>query len=209
MQQAVWWALGTGTAVMLVALIVYSRSAAAARSRSLSRPLWSPRPSTLVKPRPARRPRGPNARDHGEEAEDTEAVKPVEAIEPEPLEEDLDPRRSKRSADMETFAGERRRVGAEDDEWIRGLSNQELQRYTGLPRGGERSAAGRTETFERNTRLAMQVLITFVGLTIGAMFILDGCHAWLGWCQKPATEGAKSWASGIVGTVVGFWLTKA
>lgn len=62
---------------------------------------------------------------------------------------------------------------------------------------------------QENVRLAMQVLITFVGLAFGVMFLFDGCYAWLGWCQEPASDEAKNWASGIVGTVVGFWLTKA
>jgi hypothetical protein len=63
--------------------------------------------------------------------------------------------------------------------------------------------------FESTIRIIMQVFITVVGLAFGLMIVLDGCYAWLGWCQEPATEAAKSWASGIVGTVAGFWLTKA
>ncbi|MDQ3791648.1 MAG: hypothetical protein M3341_03200 [Actinomycetota bacterium] len=88
-------------------------------------------------------------------------------------------------------------------------------RRTGEPEGVEDTLlvedleSPRAEQFDRAVRLAMQVLITFVGLVCGVMFILDGCHAWLGWCQEPASAEAKNWASGFVGTVVGFWLTKA
>jgi hypothetical protein len=41
-------------------------------------------------------------------------------------------------------------------------------------------------------RLAMQVLITLVGLVIGITFIFEGCHGWLGWCQAPASNEAKN-----------------
>jgi len=67
----------------------------------------------------------------------------------------------------------------------------------------------RQSAVQGNVRLLMQVLITFFGVAFGVMVVLDGCYGWLGWCQEPATEGAKNWASGIVGTVFGFWLTKA
>jgi hypothetical protein len=55
----------------------------------------------------------------------------------------------------------------------------------------------------------MQVLITIVGLVIFVMIVFDGCYGWLELCEEPAGEDAKNWASGIVGSVVGFWLTKA
>lgn len=77
------------------------------------------------------------------------------------------------------------------------------------PTTATREQAGPQLNVEGHVRLIMQVLITIVGLVICVMIVFDGCYGWLGWCKDPAGEAAKNWASGIVGTVVGFWLIKS
>jgi hypothetical protein len=90
---------------------------------------------------------------------------------------------------------------------IIGLSRQGAEEPGRQVRGIGRERL-RLERAERIVRLIMQVFITIVGLGICVMILFDGCYGWLGWCEDPASEGAKNWAAGIVGTVVGFWLTK-
>jgi hypothetical protein len=72
--------------------------------------------------------------------------------------------------------------------------------------GGELARRARRSVFVRRI---MQIFITIFGLLIGVMIIFDGCYGWLGWCPEPASSAEKNWASGMVGAVVGFWLTKA
>jgi len=58
-------------------------------------------------------------------------------------------------------------------------------------------------------RPIMQVLISAFALFIAVTIIFDGCYGWLGWCQDHASSADKNWAFGLVGTVIGFWLSEA
>jgi hypothetical protein len=71
--------------------------------------------------------------------------------------------------------------------------------------GGELARRARRNVLVRRI---VQIFITIFGLVIGIMIIFDGCYGWLGWCSEPASSVEKNWASGIVGTVVGFWLIR-
>lgn len=109
-------------------------------------------------------------------------------------------------------ADRRRREAAEewDDEQQKALEREMMVRRADIF-GPETTETNWQEPPETPLwlRLSMQVLVTMVVLVIGVMLLFDGCYALLGWCDEPAGEAAKNWASGLVGTVVGFWLTKA